>query len=181
MLTNLLFIFLIGLTVAVLGFVIIFFIKQAIFATSMLHGAFFVPSADDRLNTMLKLAKPKPGEKIIDLGSGDGKIAFALAKLGYPVEGIEINPLLVRLANKQAKKLNLEKLASFRRANFWRLDFSQYDLIFVYGITYIMKRLEKKLRKELKPEARVVSNYFQFPNWTAEIEENEVRLYRQPN
>jgi len=172
------FLFLLVLGVSV-AFSLIFIGRQVLFATTILHGPVFVPSADDKLASMLKLAKPKKGEKIVDLGSGDGKVVFALAKLGYKVDGIEINPILVNRSRKTAKELGLENLVTFKRISFWNVDFSEYDLLLLYGTTYIMKKLEKKLQSELKPGARIVSNYFQFPTWKAQTQKNDVRLYSQ--
>lgn len=143
----------------------------------MLYGAVFVPSADDKLATMMRLAQPKSMDNILDLGSGDGKVVLALARQGLRATGVEINPLLVSRARAKAAKLGLSTRAKFIKANFWQLDLSQFDLIFVYGITYIMPKLEQKLQAELRPGSRVVSNYFPFPNWPATVEENEVRVY----
>ncbi|MEA2056510.1 MAG: methyltransferase domain-containing protein [Patescibacteria group bacterium] len=143
----------------------------------MLHRAVFVPSTDDKLKIMLKLAKPRKKDKIIDLGCGDGKIIFALAKQGFNVVGVEINPFLVKKCQKKAKELKLEKSVTIVNNSFWNLNLSKYDLVFLYGTAYIMERLEKKLQKELKPGSRIISNYFQFPQWSVEKKENEVRVY----
>lgn len=160
-----------------IALLLIFLGRQLVFATTMLHGPVFVPSKDDKLKTMIKLAKPKKSDRILDLGSGDGKIVIKLAKLGLKADGIEINPILVRKSQKIAEKLGLENLANFKKGNFWNQNYSKYDLIFWYGTTYVMNKLEKKLLAELKPGARIVSNYFQFPNWKPTTSENEVRLY----
>jgi len=151
--------------------------RNILFATPALHRPVFVPSSDEKLRIMLQLAKAKKGEKIIDIGCGDGKILFALAKKGYKVEGIEINPILVKRCQKRIKQLNLEELVSVSKKNLWSLDFADYDLLFLYGTSYIMLGLEKKLQKELKPGARIVSNQFKFPNWKSAKKEKEVMLY----
>ena len=64
-------------------------------------------------------------------------------------------------------------------SHFWNTDVTSYDGIVVYGIPYIMQRLEEKLKKELKPGARVVSYSFPFPNWEPTAKEKAVYLYRQ--
>ncbi|MBN1263063.1 MAG: methyltransferase domain-containing protein [Candidatus Pacebacteria bacterium] len=153
--------------------------KDLLFSGTIFFGPVFVPSAEDKLKLMLELAEPKPGEKIVDLGSGDGKILVELARKGYQSEGMEINPILVRRSRKNLRKLRLEQWAAVRRANFWKSDFSSYDLVFLYGMKHVMKRLEKKMLAELKPGARVVSNYFRFPDWRPEKVRDEVRLYRR--
>lgn len=177
MLLSLAVVILLGILIATM---LIILGRQLVFAVTMLHGPVFVPSADDKLQSMLKLAKPKKGEKIVDLGSGDGKVVFALAKRGYTVEGIEINPLLVSKSRKRAKELGLDQSVTFTRKSFWNVNFSEYDLLLLYGTTYIMKKLEQKLLTEMHPGARLVSNYFQFPTWKPEAELNDVRVYRVP-
>lgn len=167
--------FVLGLVFAIL---LLLFGRAMIFMVPILHGPVFVPSADDKLRTMLELAKVKPGQKVIDLGAGDGKIVINLAKQGIAAEGIEINPVLVKKAQLKIKQAGLEELAEVKKGNFWKLDYSDYDVIFLYGTTYIMERLEEKLMQELKPGAVVISNFFQFPNWEPESVKNEVRLYR---
>lgn len=159
-------------------FILLIFLGRMLsFALPMLHRAVFVPSTDDKLKIMLKLAKPRKKDKIIDLGCGDGKIIFALAKQGFNVVGVEINPFLVKKCQKKAKELKLEKSVTIVNNSFWNLNLSKYDLVFLYGTAYIMERLEKKLQKELKPGSRIISNYFQFPQWSVEKKENEVRVY----
>ncbi len=162
-----------------LAIMVIFLGRQILFASTMLHGPVFVPSSDEKLDTMLKLADPEPSANIIDLGSGDGKVVFALAER-YPeieIEGIEINPLLVRRARIAAEERGLADRVSFTRGSFWDLDFGQYDLILLYGTSYIMEKLEQRLRAEMKPGARIVSNYFQFPQWEATRVMDDVREY----
>jgi hypothetical protein len=59
------------------------------------------------------------------------------------------------------------------------MDLSEYDLLLVYCPTHVMDQLEPKLKAELKPGARVISNYFTFPTWQPVRVENEVRVYQQ--
>jgi 16S rRNA A1518/A1519 N6-dimethyltransferase RsmA/KsgA/DIM1 with predicted DNA glycosylase/AP lyase activity len=123
-------------------------LKMGTTIATMFYGTVFVTSADDKLKSMLKLAKAKKGEKIIDLGCGDGKILLELARKGFAVEGVEINPNLVRQCRKKARKEGLEKLITVTTKSFWKMDFSDYDLVFLYGTSYIMERLEKKVRQK---------------------------------
>jgi cyclopropane fatty-acyl-phospholipid synthase-like methyltransferase len=163
--------FLLGMT--------LFFAKKLSSALVIFQGPIFVRSEDDRLASMFELAKPKKGERIIDLGSGDGKILIELAKRGLKAEGVEINSALVKESERAIKKLGLEKKVKVTRASFWDFDLSGFDLVFFYGMSHVMRRMEKKLLVELKPGARVVSNYFQFPSWEPEKKLGEARLYRR--
>ena len=136
-----------------IGFVFI----KAIFPF-LCWGALYVPSKDERIKKMIEFLDIKKREKALDIGAGDGRVVVALAKAGAKAEGFEINPLLVKKAQKNIKKAGLEGKAFVYLKKFWKEDFSEYDVVTLYGIGYIMKGLEKKLKKELKQGARVASN-----------------------
>jgi hypothetical protein len=76
--------------------------------------------------------------------------------------------------NEAMKQLN--NITIFNHS-FFSVDLSSYHLITLYATTYVMKPLEKKLLKELKPGSIVISNYFRFPNWKSTKSINQVHLY----
>ena len=143
------------------------------------HGAIYVASTEEKIKKMIELAEMKSGEKVADLGAGDGRLIIALAKKGIEAHGYEINPILVWKARRNINKTELRGKAFIHWKNFWNEDLSGFDIITVYGIGYMMKKLEKKLRKELKNNARVVSNAFCFPTWPQIKEEDGVYLYKK--
>ena len=126
---------------------------------------------------MIEMAGNNTNQKIVDIGSGDGKIVIAFAKKGFRVTGIEINPLLAFFSKFKVFKLGLSNKVKIQNKSFWDTDFSNFDVITVFGISFIMKDLEKKLLKELKPGTKVISNKFTFPNWKHTKEKNGVYLY----
>ena len=139
----------------------------------------FVPSSTDRLNTMVELSQVKPGQKTLDLGSGDGRVVIAMAKAGAEAHGFEVDPKLVEESKKNIANEGLEGKAFIHNKSFWDGDLRDFDVITVYGITSIMGRLEGKLKQELKDGAKIVSNYFTFPNWKPEEVKEKVYLYRK--
>lgn len=151
--------------------------RKVLFSVTRLHDPVFVPTTDEKLATMLELAEITQKDKVLDLGSGDGKIVCAVAEQGYTAEGVEINPLLVLRSYLLARKLGVQDKVTFTRGSFWNVDYSQYDVLLFYGTSYIMERLEKKLQQEMKPGARIVSNRFQFPNWKPQVVQDDVRVY----
>jgi len=174
---NLLIIIFFGLFVLLLfSFVFLFLIFTNPF---IFWGAIFVSSKEEKIKKIIELAEIKSGEKAADLGAGDGRLVIALAKKGAEAHGYEINPLLVWQARRNINKAGLGGKAFIHWKNFWREDLSRFDIIIVYGIGYIMKKLEEKLRKELKNNARVVSNAFCFPTWPQIKKEDGVYLYRK--
>jgi len=142
-------------------------------------GAFYVPSQDAHIDTMIKLAKIRPGDKAVDLGAGDGRIVIALAKKGVEAHGYEINPMLVWKANQAIAKEGLKGKAFMHLGNFWNKSLTDFDIIVMYGISFAMKDLEEKIKKEAKPDMRIICNKFYFPTWTPTEKEETVFLYKK--
>lgn len=67
-----------------------------------------------------------------------------------------------------------------RWGDFWHADLGQADVVFIYGYSTIMARLEAKLRRELKVGACVVSYRYQLPTWKPEAAHEGVYRYRCP-
>lgn len=160
--------------------VLLFFLTYTlVFMSAMLHGPVFVRSDEKKLEAMLELARIKKSSKVIDLGSGDGKILFTVAnKFNIPVEGVEINPFLVWRTKRRVARERLAKLISVRKQSFWNVDLSRYDVVFLYGTTYIMERLEKKVLTEMRPGSKLISNFFKFPNIKPTRSLGQVHLYK---
>ena len=143
-----------------------------------LRGAPYANTLPSRIEEMMKLAEVKKGERAVDIGSGDGRIVIALAKRGVEAHGYEINPLLVLWSRYKLKRAGVSDRAFIHFKDMWRHDYSDFDLIISCQISYMMGRLEKKLRREIKPGARVVSNYFTFPTWKPKKKKGYVYLYQ---
>jgi len=141
----------------------------------MFRGAIYVPTKKEKMLEMIKLAEVKKGDKAVDLGSGDGRLVIALAKKGVEAHGYEINPFLFFLSKRNIKKAKVK--ASVHFANFWKKDLSQFNVVTLYGMNHVMGKLEQKLKKELKPNSKVVSNSFDFPNLKPKKEKDSVYLY----
>ncbi len=137
----------------------------------------FVPSAMNRVEALVSISGVNAGEKVVDIGSGDGRIVIAFATQGAIAHGYEINPLLVWWSRRQIRKRGLEKQAYIYQKNFWNADFSSYDIIALYGIDPIMKRLEAFLLPQLKKGARIVVSGTTFPSLPLAKEQDNVRLY----
>lgn len=156
--------------------ILVFFLFMLI---PIVRGAPYVPIHRRQQEKAFQLAPLKPGDKIADLGSGDGRLLMEAAKKGAVAYGFEINPFLVWHTKRVAKRQGLEESVFCSWSNFWSQDFSDFDVVYIYGITYIMKGLEKKLQKELKPGARAVVFIFPFPNWPLQQKDNGVYIYEQ--
>ncbi len=144
---------------------------------SIAQGAPYVQTKDGQLKTICHYGQK--ATRAVDLGSGDGRIAIALAQSGVPqIEGYEINPWLVLLSRQRIKKLGLTHKITIHWQSFWHTDLSSFDLVIVYGIPYIMNRLFHKLASETKPGTIILSNGFPLPTPPQE-HTNRIYLYRK--
>jgi len=150
---------------------IIYLIIQLLFAIfffylclAFLTGAPFVPSTNSAATTMIALSQIKSGMTIYDLGSGNGKLLHLAAQKGAVAIGYEINPMLVVFSNIRALFSPERKQMITYWKNFWSANITKADVLFVYLLPWRMETLEKKLMKEAKPGAIIVSNSFIFPH-----------------
>lgn len=126
---------------------------------------------------MIELADLKKHEKLIDLGSGDGRIVFQAAKTGADCIGIELNPVLYYLSLLKAKLFGLKNV-KFKRQDLWTIDLSDTDVLTLYFIDNKMEKLKRKIQKEMKPGARIISHAFTFPGWPYEKKDGKIYLYK---
>ena len=138
----------------------------------------YAPTSDERIRNVMVLAGDVRGKKVADLGAGDGRVMLEFARRGAYVDGFEINPLLVLRAKRNIHRAGLQDRAHVYWRSFWSKDLNQYDVIFLYCIIYMMKRIEYKLTEELKKGKRGISVYSIFPSWQSVQKAGDVRLYR---
>lgn len=124
----------------------------------------WVPTPEALVEEMLDLAEIKPGEKLIDLGSGDGRTVIAAARRGIEARGVEYNPDLVRYAKQQAEKAGVSGKARFEQADIFETDFSDAQVITLFLLPSLNERLRPTILR-LKPGTRVVSNTFGMGDW----------------
>lgn len=149
-----------------------------LFMYALIFGGPYAPVADNRIKTMIKLLKLKKGEKLVDLGSGDGRIVIAFARLGFESHGYEINPVLVAWSRFKIRQLGLEKLAHIHFSDYWQQNFSKFNVITLFTSPLVIGRVGRKAKRELKPGSRLVSNSFKLPGMKHIREENKVFLYK---
>ena len=127
----------------------------------------YYPTPPSVVEKMLQLGKLKAGEKMFDLGSGDGRIVIMAAqKFHATAVGVEIDKDLVKLSTERIRKLGLENLASILNSDLLKQDYSSADLITVYLLPGFIDKAQPLLDRQLKKGARVVSHDFEFQKWT---------------
>lgn len=130
---------------------------------AFLGAAPWVPTPRAAAAEMLKLAKLKKGEKVYDLGCGDGRLVFEAGRMGARATGLELMPVMFGIA--WLRNLLAGSPARIRFANFWRTNLADADIVVAYLLTDSMTRLQRKFERELRPGTRVVSYAFEIRGW----------------
>ncbi len=144
---------------------------------SLGRGPIFLPTEKKDAAAMIEILGVKDGDVAADLGSGDGRLVIALALAGAVAHGFEHNPFLVWWSRYKIRKAGLSGRVFIHRTNFWNEDFSKFTILTVFGIGYIMKPLQEKIRKEGRSGLRVASYTFQFPDLEPKERKNGIYLY----
>jgi SAM-dependent methyltransferase len=127
----------------------------------------WVPTPQILVDKMLDMAKVRPGEIVMDLGSGDGRTVITAAKRGARAYGIEYNPDMVELSKRNAAKEGVSASATFVKADLFESDFSRAHVITMFLLPDINLKLRPKIL-DLKPGTRIVSNSFTMGDWAAD-------------
>jgi hypothetical protein len=125
----------------------------------------WVPTPQALVDKMLDMAKVTPQDFVMDLGSGDGRTVITAAKRGATAVGIEYNPEMVALSQKNAQAAGLTAKANFAKADLFETDLSKATVITMFLLPQINLKLRPKIL-DLKPGTRVVSNTFTMDDWT---------------
>ena len=138
----------------------------------------FVVSPDAVVERMLYLAQPKSGERLVDLGSGDGRIVIEAAKRGASGLGVDLDPSLVKLATENAARAGVADKAQFRVMDLFDADLSGATVVAFYLLPEFNEKLLPRLLK-LKPGTRIVSHDGGIGDWHSD-EKLEMRAPEKP-
>ena len=134
------------------------------------------PTPDLLVNAMLEMANVVPGDTVIDLGSGDGRIVIEAAKRGAYAIGIEYERQMVELSVRRAAEEGVAERAVFVNTDLFEFDLSSGTVISMYLLPELNLRLRPRLLT-LKPGTRIISNTFDMDDWDADdqrtVEYNE--------
>jgi hypothetical protein len=128
----------------------------------------YYPTPEIVVDKMLELGGLKAGEKMYDLGSGDGRIVIVAAqKYHANAVGIELDKDLAKRSAARILKLGLDKRASIVNGDLLKQDYSSADLVTVYLLPdAVNNKVQPLLDKQLRKGARVVAKDFDFRGWT---------------
>ena len=145
---------------------------------STLWGAPWAPTAVATVDQLLRLADVQPGETVVDLGAGDGRIVVRAARrFGALGIGVELDPLRWLVANLGIWVRGLEGRARVVHANMYNYDLSDADVVTLYLLQGTNQRIKERLAQQLRSGARVVSHAFSMEGWTPTIIDERRRLF----
>ncbi len=143
--------FFIGFTIYILGLIF-----------SSIMGSPYVPTKRKQVELILKNAKFKKGQYLIEIGSGDGRLSTMATKLyGVKALGIDINPMLIKYAKLKARLARATHV-QFKRANILHEDLTKADVIYIFLMPELIKKLEPQL-SHLRKKTLVISHGFKVP------------------
>jgi SAM-dependent methyltransferase len=126
----------------------------------------YVPTTEQAVQAMLKLADVKKTDLVYDLGCGDGRIVIAAAnKYGARGVGIDINPVRITEAKANAKKAGVESLVRFEENDLFQADIHEASVVTLFLLADINLKLRPRLLRELRPGTRIISNTFDMGDW----------------
>ncbi|MFN0160539.1 MAG: class I SAM-dependent methyltransferase [Burkholderiales bacterium] len=136
----------------------------------------WVPTPQAVVDKMLEVARVGPRDFVMDLGSGDGRTVITAAKLGARAIGVEYNPDMVTLSQRNAEKAGVSAKATFMKADLFETSFAKASVITMFLLPDINLKLRPKILS-LKPGTRIVSNTFTMGEWEPDL---KVDLAGQP-
>lgn len=142
--------------------IFIFLIVPTIIA--LVYGAPFVPTPMHTCRKMLEIGNLKKGEKVVDIGCGDGRLVYLAAnEFGATATGYELSPIVYVIA--KIRQFFWRSKAKIKFGDFRLYNLSDVDCIVTYMLPETLKRLIPKFEKELKKGTRIISYAFIIGDW----------------
>lgn len=159
---------------------IAFYILSALvlaFGLVVFVGAPYLPTLQPTVAEALKLAGLKPGQTLLELGSGDGRMLLAAAKQGSRAVGYELNPLLVLWS--KAITWRYRHLVQVRWGNYWLAKWPETEVIYVFLLQKYMKKLDNKIVQTYPGQkVKLVSLAFTIPGKKPTKQTSSLYLYQ---
>lgn len=145
----------------------------------------YVPTPQPVVDRMLALAEVRPGDMLIDLGSGDGRIPVtAASRYGIEAFGVDLNPQRVSEARSNARRAGVEDKARFEVRNLFDTEIARASVLTLYLLPGVNLELRPRILSEMAPGSRIVSHEFDMGDWrpqqTETIGSRRVHLWIVP-
>jgi SAM-dependent methyltransferase len=143
----------------------LFFLFTGTPALAQEKDAPYVPTPATVVDKMLDMANVGPGDYVIDLGCGDGRIVIAAARRGATGLGVDIDEELIRKARGNAREAGVSDQVMFLKQDLFKTDISGASVITVYLYPSLINKLRPVFSGQLDPGARIVSHDFDMDDW----------------
>ena len=126
-----------------------------------LFGSPWYPISLKSLRRALDFCEVQPGQHLVDLGSGDGRVLITAAKeYGLLGTGIEIDPAKVWLSQLLTRRAGIQDKVRFVRTNLFDYDYGEADILFIHLTHQAMDKLFPDILEQLKPTVKILSYKF---------------------
>lgn len=137
------------------------------------------------IDRMLDLTEAGPGDTLIDLGCGDGRIVIAAAKRGARAIGVDIDAARIAEAEAAAREAGVADLTEFRCEDLFATRLEEASIVSLYLAGHVNRMLAPRLRAEPRPGARIIGYCFPMQDWPPDVSETfdhvQVNLWRVPD
>lgn len=155
--------------------ILVGFVTILCFGVVVLFGAPYLPTLKPQIKTALDLLDLKPGQIMLEIGSGDGRVLKAAAERGWQVIGYELNPILVLISLWVTRKYRKQVTVIWGDA--FRKQWPVTDGIFIFGLDRLMTKVNTKIVQSSQKPIRLVSFTFRIPKQKPVKEKNGIFLY----
>lgn len=142
-------------------------------------GVPFLPTHRRQARQMIEWAQIKSGMKVIDLGSGAGRLLFLAANQGATAVGYELNPFLVIWTRLMILLRGKRGQIKVFYKSIYDADITDADIIFLFLYPPHMKKLEAKIFSETKSAVKILSYVFQFHNYVPVDNKEGIFMYKK--
>ncbi len=146
-----------------------------LFAFVVIFGAPYVPTLRRDITDVLDGLDLRPGQLLIDVGAGDGRVLVAAAERGWRAVGYELNPILAAWAKWRTK--NYGKNVQIIWGNALSRQWPSADAVYIFGVARIMPRLHTKIIQSIDRPIKVASFGFEIPGAKKIAQKRAVHIY----
>lgn len=143
-----------------LWIVLALFVIVCSFGIVVFFGAPYLPTLKPQAKLALEMIGLEPGDTLIELGSGDGRVLLMAAAAGLNAVGIEMNPILVIISRLRTR--HRRKQIRVIWGNFWQIRrWPEAEGIFVFLLPKYMQKLDNKITQwqEQRPKPIVLVSF----------------------
>ncbi len=159
-------------------FIVVYGLALLFVFWSETRGAPWIPTPMAKVRKLLAMAQVKPGEVVYDLGSGDGRVlVIAAREFGAQAVGIEVDLFRYLWTCLWIRLHRLQGQVRVIWGDLFVQDIGQADVVVLYLRRRTNELLMVKLLLELRPQTRVISHMFTFPDWEPVSQDEVARLY----